>query len=220
LAFVLAITLSLVVFARPVAAGTAETMEASLLSWINSARSERGLPALVRRADLADLAGDRAAAMAAAGVMSHEIGGCLQCQLNARHIVWHLYGETIAGTSFPWGMDAARSLFSALKGSPSHWDLLMGRAFDQVGIGVAYRSANQNTYLSIVLIDGDPLSNPAPPPRRSAPRSAAAVATLVQPVLPNLDRRRDASAWYFAFGLDWTREPQASFRVGRLTYQL
>ena len=214
LAIVFAITLSLGVSARPAAAGTAETMEAALLSWINSARADRGLPRLTARSDLADLAGDRAAAMAAAGVMSHEVAGCLECQLNARRIVWHLYGETIGATSYPWGMDAARSLFSALRGSPSHWDLLMGRGFDQVGVGVAYRSANKNTYLSIVLIDGDRVSSPAPaPPRSGAPRVPGAVATLVEPAMPNLDRRRDASAWYFAFGFEWSRDPQASYRV-------
>jgi uncharacterized protein YkwD len=184
-AIILAITLAVGVGARPAAAGTAETMESSIVSWINSARAARGVPALATRAALSDLAGRRAASLAAAGVLSHDVAGCLSCQLNARGIVWHADGEAIGGTSYPWGMDAARSLWNALSKSSEHMAILMSRTYDQVGAGVAYRSANGNTYLSIVVIDGDPIAG-RPPSGGSATRSSSLPTRLVRlaPAVP------------------------------------
>lgn len=201
-ALVLAIALVVGVGARPAAAGTAETMESSILAWLNGARAARGVPPLVIRADLMDLAGDRAASMAAAGVMSHDVAGCLSCQLNARGIVWHADGEAIGGTTYPWGSQAATSLINALSGSAVHMDLLMSRTFDQVGAGVAYRSANQNTYLSIVVIDGDPLSKSASSPRTT---TSSTLAGLIRPVVPNLDRRSELRDWFVRFGWEASR---------------
>ncbi|MCI0343895.1 MAG: hypothetical protein L0221_00440, partial [Chloroflexi bacterium] len=63
LALVLAIALAVSVGARPAAAGTAETMESSILAWLNNARAARGVPPLAVRGDLMDLAGDRAFSM-------------------------------------------------------------------------------------------------------------------------------------------------------------
>jgi uncharacterized protein YkwD len=184
-AFVMAVPLALGIGARPVAAGTAETMEAAILSWVNGARAERSLPPLQGRADVADLAGDRAATLAAAGVLSHDAAGCLSCQLDARGITWHLYGETLGTSSYAWGMDAATSLFNAFAASPSHWDALMGAGFDTAGVGAVYRDADGSTYLSIVLIDGDGTSPaPAPKPTHAQPRAPApAPAPTPAPVL-------------------------------------
>lgn len=154
----------------PVSADTASSMESSLLSWINSARADRGRGPLTATAALTDLAGDRAAKLAAKGVMDHDAAGCLRCQVEALGIDWALYGETLGWTSYAWGSEAAQSLFRAWKGSSFHWDTLMGPAYDVVGIGVA-RNADGSTYASIVLVDvagyapkPTPASTPKPVP--------------------------------------------------------
>lgn len=156
---------------RAVNADTAGSMEASILAWINDARASRGRPALVRTAGLADLAGDRATAMAAQQRMDHDVAGCLRCQLESREIRWELHGEVIGMTSWAWGSEAARSLYDAWRGSAYHWDLLLGRDFNVVGVGVA-RAADGTTYGSIVLVDapgGAPKPAPQPTPRPAAP---------------------------------------------------
>jgi len=139
--------------ATPVAAGTAETMEAKLLAWINNARVDRGLVPLRLHAALADLAGDRAATMAAKDSLSHSAAGCITCQFSSRGIQWYGYGEAIGATGWPWGDQAAASLFSAWRSSSTHWELLMSSYYNYVGIGVAYRSATKTTFGSIVLTE-------------------------------------------------------------------
>ncbi len=135
----------------PAAAGTADNMEASLLSWINADRAKLGLVPLRLHRGLVDLAGDRAATMASTGVMEHL--DCLGCVLNNRGIQWYGYGEVIAWTSWPWGSQAAQSLYNAWKGSSTHWPLLMSNRFNYLGIGVAYRSSNGRTYGAIDLTE-------------------------------------------------------------------
>jgi uncharacterized protein YkwD len=146
--------------ASPVVAGTAETMEAKILSLINADRVKLGLVPYRLHAALIDIAGTRAANMAAKGTLSHTAAGCLSCQLAAKNVQYYGYGEAIAATSAAWGDQAAASLFKAWKGSPSHWSLLMSKTYNYVGIGVAYRSANKNTYASIVMTEAIDQSRP------------------------------------------------------------
>ena len=128
----------------PVAASTADTMEAQLLAWVNQARAQRGLRALRLHAGLVDLAGDQAAKMASAAKMFHL--SCLGCTFTNRGIQWYSIGEIVAGTTYPWGSQAAQSIFNGWKRSSSHWSLLMSRNFNYIGFGVAYRSSNHTTY--------------------------------------------------------------------------
>jgi uncharacterized protein YkwD len=157
----LAIAVSVVVLSgfTPIAApgdaraGTAETMESHLVGWINSSRAKLGLRALHVQGGLTNLAGYRAATMAATGVLSHTIAGCLMCSLNARGIQWFTDGEVIAENTYTWGDQSALALFNWWKGSPMHWGLLMSRTFNYLGVGVAYRSANRMTFGSVVLTE-------------------------------------------------------------------
>ena len=137
----------------PAAAGTAGTMEASILAWINRDRQARGLRPLYRDYRLADLAGDRAAVLASKRILSHSAPGDLGAQLAARSIQWFRYGEALGVTSYPWGTDAASHLFGMWKRSSAHWALLMSSSYNYIGIGVAYRSASRETYASIVLTE-------------------------------------------------------------------
>jgi uncharacterized protein YkwD len=135
----------------PAAASTAGSMESSILGWVNAERSKRGLVPLRSHGGLAGIAGDRAATMASTGVMAHT--GCLSCPLNARGIQWYGAGEVIAYTTWPWGSQAAKSVFNGWKGSSSHWALLMSNQFNYIGIGVAYRGASSATFAAGVLIE-------------------------------------------------------------------
>jgi uncharacterized protein YkwD len=135
-----------------VEASTASYMEGLLAKWINDARASKGIPKLTIGTKLTDLAGDRAATMASNNKLAHP--SCLGCLLNARNISWTTCGEVIAGTTYPWGYDAARSIFNAWKGSSGHWGILMSRNFTRIGLGVAYRSSNHNTFAAGVLARG------------------------------------------------------------------
>lgn len=184
-----------------VEAGTAETMEASILGWINSARSSRGLGLLRDDPRLSGLAGDRVAAMAAQDTMSHDVAGCLSCQLTDRGIAWNEYGEVLALNSWPWGQASAKVVFESWRDSPTHWDILMSTTLDSIGIGVAESSAGV-TYASGVLIDAPgasaikpkpkttprpttpPLAAPTATPQLVAAATATAAATPALPMLP------------------------------------
>ena len=146
--------------ASPVAAGTAETMEARFVTLINADRVKLGLVPLRVHPALVTLAGDRAASYASTGVLSHSTAGCLSCQLTSRKIQWYGYGEVIGGTGWPWGDQAVTSLYNAWKGSSSHWSLLMSKKYNYLGAGVAYRTANKNTYASIVLTESIDQTSP------------------------------------------------------------
>lgn len=134
---------------EPVSAGTAANMESKILGWINDARDNRGLRPLRVTDKLRNLAGDRASTMARTGDLEHP--DCLSCLLKKRGISFDTCAETIAFTTYPWGHEAARSIFTAWKGSSGHWDILMSRKLRRIGIGVAYRSSNDSTFAAAVL---------------------------------------------------------------------
>jgi uncharacterized protein YkwD len=134
---------------EPVSAGTAANMESKMLGWINNARDNRGLRPLRVTDKLRDLAGDRASTMARTGDLEHP--DCLSCLLRNRDISFDTCAETIAFTTYDWGHDAARSIFTAWRGSSGHWDILMSRKLRRIGVGVAYRSQNDGTFGAAVL---------------------------------------------------------------------
>lgn len=135
----------------PVAAGTAETMESTILGLVNAERTKLGLVPLRLHAALVDLAGDRAASMAKTGVFAHP--SCLSCLFDSRGIQNWGGGEIIAWTGWPWGAEAAKSLFEAWKGSPLHWGILMSSTYNYIGFGVAHRAANGRTYAAGLLTE-------------------------------------------------------------------
>lgn len=141
-------------------AGTAETMENELFTWVNNSRTARGLVPLRLHWQLIDLSGDRAATMAYYNTMSHTVSGCLSCQLASRSVQYYGYGEVIGETGWPWGDQAAQSLFNAWKGSSYHWSLLMSSKYNYIGIGVAYNSTHKTTYSSIIMTESIDQSRP------------------------------------------------------------
>ena len=134
-----------------VAAGTAETMEGNLLGWVNAERTRRGLVPLRLHGSLVSYSGERATQMASTGQLKHP--SCLSCVLASRGIQNYSNGETISYTTWPWGSQAAESIFNGWKRSTVHWGLLMSTKFNYVGIGVAYRSANKSSWAAAVLTE-------------------------------------------------------------------
>ena len=135
----------------PTASAAITTNEARIIGWINADRADAGLRPLRGWGKLHAVADLRAGRMASAGRLSHSVGGDLGRQLRARNIKSWMWGEDIAVTSYPKGLEAAKSLFRAWKGSPSHWALIMSKRFNYVGIGLAYRSSSRQTYASLVF---------------------------------------------------------------------
>lgn len=142
----------------PVVASVAGTMEADLLRWVNAARADRGLVPLRLHSGLVDLAGDRAASMAASGSLKHP--SCLGCMLTNRGIQWYSVGEVVASTTYPWGDQAAQSIFNGWKRSSTHWALLMSSTFNYIGFGVAYRSSNRSTWAAADLSESKDRTKP------------------------------------------------------------
>jgi len=126
-----------------VSASTADDMEAQLLTLINNARSSKGLTPLRKWSKLADMAGAHSASMAKNRTLAHT--SCLSCTFNSYGIQWYSIGEVLASSSYPWGSQAAQTIFDAWKGSSTHWSILMSNKFNYIGLGVAL-SSNGRTY--------------------------------------------------------------------------
>jgi len=133
----------------PAAASTATDMEALIVKWVNQARAARGVPVLRVGSLLTELAGARSATLASTTNLVHP--SCLSCVFRSYGISFSICGEDIAMTSYPWGWDAARSIFTAWRASSSHWTILMSRSFHRIGVGVTYRSSNRTTWAAADL---------------------------------------------------------------------
>ena len=146
-------TFAITVFAPSANATSASTAESSIIGWINSARSARGLVPLRYDGDLAAISGLRASRMASANVMSHTIGGNLSSQLNAYGVAWYRYGENIGWSTATWPSTSGRAIFNAWMNSPSHRALILSDRFNYVGVGLAYRSSSHKTFGSAVFAE-------------------------------------------------------------------
>jgi len=133
----------------PAAASTATYMESLIVKWVNNARANRGIAPLRVGTKLTDLAGDRSATLARTTNLIHP--SCLSCVCRTYTISFNRCGEAIAWSSYPWGYQAAHSIFLGWKGSPTHWSLLMSRDYHRIGLGVTYRSSDRTTWAAAEL---------------------------------------------------------------------
>ncbi len=146
-------TFAITVFAPSATAGTHSGTEASLVGWINNARSARGLVPLRTHSSLVSISGLRASRMASANVMSHTIGGNLASQVNAYNISWYRYGENVGWSTAGWSSASAKAIFNMWMNSPSHKALILSDRFNYIGVGLAYRSSNRKTFGSAVFAE-------------------------------------------------------------------
>ena len=128
----------------PASASTASYMEGLIVQWVNNARANRGVAPLKVGSLLTELAGDRAVTISKTETLAHP--SCLSCVFRSYGISFSICGEVLAWTSYPWGYQAAKNIYNAWKGSPSHWNILMSPTFHRIGVGVAYRSSNHTTW--------------------------------------------------------------------------
>jgi len=133
----------------PAAASTASYMEGLIVKWVNNARANRGIAPLRVTTRLTNLAGDRSATLASTQNLIHP--SCLSCVFRTYTISFNRCGEAIAWSSYPWGYQAAHSIFLGWKGSPTHWSLLMSRDYHRIGLGVTYRSSDRTTWAAAEL---------------------------------------------------------------------
>jgi uncharacterized protein YkwD len=129
------------------------SVERELIGWLNADRAAVGLRPLQIWGKLAAIAETRARRMASANVMSHTISGSLARQLSDAGARYWGYGENIAMTSYPRGIEAARRIYRLWKGSPVHWAQILSRRYNYVGLGLEYRSSNGRTFGSLVFTE-------------------------------------------------------------------
>ena len=146
--------LAIALLAVPVAAISAATISAperQIMTAVNEARAANGLVPLRSDYRLWVLADARAAAMAAADVLSHGAAGSIEDGLSRAGIQWYGHGEVIAFSSAS-ASAAAAHLFQLWSTSAPHWALLTSTSFNYLGIGLAVSSSGL-TYGAIALTE-------------------------------------------------------------------
>jgi uncharacterized protein YkwD len=154
-------TLAITMFV-PVASATTSvtTAEQTVIGWINSARSSRGLLPLRYDGNLGSISGVRASRMAASNVLSHTVAGNLGSQLRSYRVPWYRYGEAIGWSTSTWPESSARAIFNAWMRSSPHRALILSNRFNYVGVGLAYRSSNRRTYAAAVFTESPDHTRP------------------------------------------------------------
>jgi uncharacterized protein YkwD len=146
-------TFAITVFAPTANATSVASAESSIIGWINSARSSRGLTPLRPHSSLTSISGLRASRMASANVMSHTIGGNLASQLNSYRVSWYRYGENVGWSTAGWPSSSARAIYNMWMNSPSHKALILSNRFNYIGVGLALRSSNRKTFGAAVFAE-------------------------------------------------------------------
>lgn len=145
--------LAITVVVPTATATTASSAEASIIAWINDARTSRGLVPFRTDRKLLAISGLRASRMASANRMSHTVGGNLSSQITASGLRWYRYGEDIAWSTSAWPTSSARSIFRAWMNSSAHRAMILSSRFNYIGVGLAYRSSNRKTFGSAVFAE-------------------------------------------------------------------
>ena len=148
-------------FAGPAAAGlpafdvsTLIQAEASLGSLVNAERTAQGLVALQVDPDVVAIARQRAQAMAASDVLSHQNpdGSDVFDQIAAAGIPWFGAGEVIVWNSWPAATDSTAQAAGAWFGSAPHRSILLSTDYNYVGFGAAVAPVSGNRYYAGVLV--------------------------------------------------------------------
>jgi uncharacterized protein YkwD len=165
LALILALAIGLPAWAShpsPVSASSESSMADTILARMNADRASLGLVPLRLDVRLAGLATRRAGWMAATGQLSHDSSGMslIDAITTAGVKAPYLGGEAIGVTNAPPGPDAVRLVYDLWRTSPEHWDLMMSRDFNYVGVGVVRNDASGDTYESLVFAEAPDITGP------------------------------------------------------------
>ena len=146
-------TLLAAVPAPAAAAATPDEVATMLLSSMNADRVERGLTGYRMWPALTALATERAGRMAASRTLSHATaGGNVGNALDADGIAWLGYGEIIGMTGYPWGAEAARSIYGMWWNSSVHRSIMMSDTYNYIGLGVI-QAEDGSTWVSAVMTE-------------------------------------------------------------------
>ncbi|MEX1168765.1 MAG: CAP domain-containing protein [Chloroflexota bacterium] len=128
--------------------------EATLGSLVNAERTAQGLVELRVDPAVVAIARQRAEAMAATDVMSHQNpdGSDVFDQIVAAGIPWFGAGEVIVWNTWPAATDSTAQAVSAWLGSPPHRSILLSNDFNYVGFGAAVSPVSGKRYYAGVVV--------------------------------------------------------------------
>jgi len=136
--------------------------ETLLAALTNQSRTREGLATLPIDDDLVGIARWRSADMAERGYFSHDIppkGTKVFNELSERGYCYEVAGENIGWLSGP-DDGAEERIHAMFLGSPKHKALIMGEAWDAIGIG-SYKGADGRHYWTVLFAErcaADPVS--------------------------------------------------------------
>jgi len=137
----------------PAAAATTTDVAGMILASMNADRVDSGLVGYRSWDALTALATERAQRMADLHTLSHAAaGGNVGVALDSRSIDWLGYGEIIGMTGWPFGQEAADSLYSMWKDSDSHRGIMFSADYNYVGVGIA-QADDGSTWASAVMTE-------------------------------------------------------------------
>ena len=131
------------------APGPQQSPNEAMLAMIDAARRSEGVPPLVRRRELDQIAEAHAAQMKRSRKMAHDLGN--------GHALWRVEAAQLSATDVGENLARAPSLVQAHRAiwrSPSHRSNLLAPHFDSVGIGVA-RDPRGEWWVCQLLADMD-----------------------------------------------------------------
>jgi uncharacterized protein YkwD len=142
------------------------SIETTLLGWINSARTSRGLTPLRLHSGLVKMSGDWAAHMASTGVLA--LPSCTSCMLSNYNVQKYSYGSIASWSTYQWGADAANSIWQGWKQHSTQWSKLMSSTLNYIGIGIGYRSSNRSTWSAVFVTESKDRTKPWAKPGSSS----------------------------------------------------
>jgi uncharacterized protein YkwD len=164
--------------------------EQELYTLTNQARASAGLPSLRINSTIASLARWRSQDMADRGYFSHTIppsGEMVWDVMDQRGICYNLVGENIGWNNYPDDESPAQ-IQASFMGSPEHRSNIVGRAWDEIGIG-AYKGGDGHILYTVLFVDttgcgttSTPTPTPKPTPKPT-PRPTPAPTATPQPTL-------------------------------------
>jgi hypothetical protein len=170
---------------------------------------DRGLKPLRLDRRLADIAVDRAMALAGATSFSHAAaGGSLTPALGEAGVQWYAWGENIAWVPGGLTSTTAAFIYHSWKASASHWAALMSRTSNYVGFGVSLRSSDGRVFASAVFTESRDHTAPGAA-MDAASRSGTSISFRWHGYDPVLQTHwagvRDFDVWYRVDSGTWRR---------------
>ncbi|MEO6206562.1 MAG: CAP domain-containing protein, partial [Candidatus Limnocylindrales bacterium] len=172
--------------------------EQGALTLTNDQRAQRGLAALAWDAQMADLARQRAAYMAATGEFSHTHinGTSVFDMITASGITWYGAGEIIAWNNAEALDYSVAFAVQGWMGSPPHAAIVLSTEYDRVGFGMAISPATGKRYWAGVYLKG--------PAATTAPTAASATAIAAPAARIRLVSKTRVDARRVKVTLKWT----------------